>query len=124
MTELGKLGISAGELDDGIWVDGVDPHNISLRPTTIECHNVRARAVVVGVVVVVVVVVVVDPHNISLRPTTVECHNVSARAVVVAPALLLLSYFMSRIFFLGPPHRDVFSFFFSFYLILCLVFLF
>ena len=40
VTELGKLGIKAGELPDGIWVEGVDPHYIShLRPATIECHN-------------------------------------------------------------------------------------
>jgi len=39
VSELGKLGIEAGELEDGMWVTGVDPVTFAPRPATIACHN-------------------------------------------------------------------------------------
>lgn len=39
VSELGKLGIEAGELEDGMWVTGVDPATFAPRPATIACHN-------------------------------------------------------------------------------------
>jgi pentafunctional AROM polypeptide len=38
-TELGKLGIEAGELEDGMWVKGVDPATFVPTPAEIACHN-------------------------------------------------------------------------------------
>ena len=39
VTELAKIGIVAGELEDGIWVTGVDPNTFTPRPTVVSCHN-------------------------------------------------------------------------------------
>eukprot|EP00929_Paragymnodinium_shiwhaense_P042531 TRINITY_DN21998_c0_g2_i1.p1 TRINITY_DN21998_c0_g2~~TRINITY_DN21998_c0_g2_i1.p1 ORF type:complete len:1551 (+),score=381.55 TRINITY_DN21998_c0_g2_i1:60-4655(+) len=39
VTELAKLGITAGELEDGIWVTGVDPEKFKANPAVISCHN-------------------------------------------------------------------------------------
>jgi len=38
-TELAKLGIEAGELEDGLWVKGVDPATFVPTPAEIACHN-------------------------------------------------------------------------------------
>jgi len=39
VAELDKIGIVAGELPDGIWVNGIDPDAAALRPTEVACHN-------------------------------------------------------------------------------------
>ena len=48
VTELGKLGISAGELDDGLWIEGVDPATLRRSRRSFRAQRPPDRHVVRG----------------------------------------------------------------------------